>query len=84
MLIFAIAISPSFFPADSTPLITSSSNIVPRIILFLQLWLWQGGNCNANLIQNSQAVKKECDPQKGYGEKRSEIKRHKIHLNCRY
>ena len=25
------------------------------------------------LIQNSQAVKKECDPQKGYGEKRCEI-----------
>ena len=27
----------------------------------------------ANLIQNSQAVKKECGPQKGYGEKRCEI-----------
>ena len=26
-----------------------------------------------NLIQNSQAVKKECSPQKGYGEKRCEI-----------
>ena len=26
-----------------------------------------------NLIQNSQAVKKECGPQKGYGEKRCEI-----------
>ena len=25
------------------------------------------------LIQNSQAVKKECGPQKGYGEKRCEI-----------
>ena len=25
------------------------------------------------LIQNSQAVKKECDPEKGYGEKRCEI-----------
>ena len=25
------------------------------------------------LIQNSQAVKKECSPQKGYGEKRREI-----------
>ena len=27
----------------------------------------------ANLIQNSQAVKKVCGPQKGYGEKRCEI-----------
>ena len=26
-----------------------------------------------NLIQNSQAVRKECGPQKGYGEKRCEI-----------
>ena len=26
-----------------------------------------------NLIQNSQAVKKVCGPQKGYGEKRWEI-----------
>ena len=26
-----------------------------------------------HLIQNSQAVKKECGPQKGYGEKRCEI-----------
>ena len=26
-----------------------------------------------NLIQNSQAVKKECGPEKGYGEKRCEI-----------
>ena len=26
-----------------------------------------------NLIQNSQAVKKVCGPQKGYGEKRCEI-----------
>ena len=32
-------------------------------------------NCNSYLylIQNSQAVKKECSPQKGYGEKRCEI-----------
>ena len=29
--------------------------------------------CIANLIQNSQAVKKECGPEKGYGEKRCEI-----------
>ena len=28
---------------------------------------------NNNLIQNSQAVKKECGPEKGYGEKRCEI-----------
>ena len=28
---------------------------------------------NYNLIQNSQAVKKVCGPQKGYGEKRCEI-----------
>ena len=26
-----------------------------------------------NLIQNSQAVKKQCGPEKGYGEKRCEI-----------
>ena len=30
-------------------------------------------NINGNLIQNSQAVKKECGPQNGYGEKRCEI-----------
>ena len=29
--------------------------------------------CYNNLIQNSQAVKKVCGPQKGYGEKRCEI-----------
>ena len=29
--------------------------------------------CQFNLIQNSQAVKKVCGPQKGYGEKRCEI-----------
>ena len=29
--------------------------------------------CNSYLIQNSQAVKKQCGPQKGYGEKRCEI-----------
>ena len=28
---------------------------------------------NEDLIQNSQAVKKVCGPQKGYGEKRCEI-----------
>ena len=28
---------------------------------------------NSYLIQNSQAVKKECGPKKGYGEKRCEI-----------
>ena len=28
---------------------------------------------NIDLIQNSQAVKKECGPEKGYGEKRCEI-----------
>ena len=28
---------------------------------------------NSYLIQNSQAVKKVCGPQKGYGEKRCEI-----------
>ena len=32
-------------------------------------WIWAKGY----LIQNSQAVKKECGPQKGYGEKRCEI-----------
>ena len=29
--------------------------------------------CFIYLIQNSQTVKKECGPQKGYGEKRYEI-----------
>ena len=29
--------------------------------------------CKYYLIQNSQAVKKVCGPQKGYGEKRCEI-----------
>ena len=29
--------------------------------------------CKSNLIQNSQAVKKVCGPQKGNGEKRCEI-----------
>ena len=29
--------------------------------------------CKSNLIQNSQAVKKVCGPEKGYGEKRCEI-----------
>ena len=29
--------------------------------------------CYYYLIQNSQAVKKQCGPQKGYGEKRCEI-----------
>ena len=29
--------------------------------------------CIYNLIQNNQAVKKQCGPQKGYGEKRCEI-----------
>ena len=28
---------------------------------------------SCDLIQNSQAIKKECGPQKGYGEKRCEI-----------
>ena len=31
------------------------------------------GGVNSNLIQNSQAVKKVCGPQKGYCEKRCEI-----------
>ena len=30
-------------------------------------------NVNKYLIQNSQAVKKECGPEKGYGEKSREI-----------
>ena len=33
---------------------------------------WQA-SCQSYLIQNSQAVKKECGPEKGYGEKRCEI-----------
>ena len=33
----------------------------------------RSSSCQYNLIQNSQAVKKECGPQKGYGEKICEI-----------
>ena len=40
-------------------------------------WYGEFSNCllsrNIYLIQNSQAVKKVCGPQKGYGEKRCEI-----------
>ena len=42
------------------------------------LQTFSAGHCKAliqynTIIQNSQAVKKECGPQKGYGEKRCEI-----------
>ena len=37
---------------------------------FIPILLWPA---NTYLIQNSQAVKKVCGPQKGYGEKRYEI-----------
>ena len=40
---------------------------ITRYIILLLLWQL------SNLIQNSQAVKKVCGPQKGYGEKRCEI-----------
>ena len=33
----------------------------------------ESSSSSSNLIQNSQAVKKECGPEKGYGEKRCEI-----------
>ena len=36
------------------------------------LWLW-GIQIQKEVNQNSQAVKKQCGPQKGYGEKRCEI-----------
>ena len=43
----------------------------------LQKWLvllsWSQSSSYIYLIQNSQAVKKQCGPQKGYGEKRCEI-----------
>ena len=38
------------------------------ILTWLQAFLTR-----SHLIQNSQAVKKECGPEKGYGEKRCEI-----------
>ena len=38
-----------------------------------QRWQWTGSTVTYDLIQNSQAVKKVCGPQKGYGEKRCEI-----------
>ena len=41
-------------------------------IAFCVTHLWKIDN-NNNLIQNSQAVKKVCGPQKSYGEKRCEI-----------
>ena len=39
--------------------------ILPRKVLYIYIYIY--------LIQNSQAVKKVCGPQKGYGEKRCEI-----------
>ena len=39
----------------------------------LQLLIINSACVDYNLIQNSQAVKKVCGPQKGYGEKRCEI-----------
>ena len=44
--------------------------LTSREILFI--CLHKGRSCTY-LIQNSQAVKKVCGPQKGYGEKRCEI-----------
>ena len=39
----------------------------------IHFWQITSVHVTANLIQNSQAVKKECGPEKGYGEKRCEI-----------
>ena len=47
------------------------------LLLFFLLFLYPAYYSiiilNIYLIQNSQAVKKECGPEKGYGEKRCEI-----------
>ena len=42
-------------------------------LIALLLWRLMYGKVSDYLIQNSQAVKKVCGPQKGYGEKRCEI-----------
>ena len=39
--------------------------------LVIRYYIWSA--CLKYLIQNSQAIKKECGPEKGYGEKRCEI-----------
>ena len=60
-------------------IIITATSWPPPLILYLTVWgfhpyftawllFW-----NRYLIQNSQAVKKQCGPQKGYGEKRCEI-----------
>ena len=43
------------------------------LIFFMQIMFMMLCTSIKYLIQNSQAVKKPCGPQKGYGEKRCEI-----------
>ena len=49
------------------------SNRIVIVQFFLSLKLLQNAGVIPYLIQNSQAVKKQCGPQKGYCEKRCEI-----------
>ena len=54
-----------------------SVDFITSLWLGITLWITNEISnfvtCSNNLIQNSQAVKKVCGPQKGYGEKRCEI-----------
>ena len=44
-----------------------------RVVQYCIKFFLQILHMKINLIQNSQAVKKECGPERGYGEKRCEI-----------
>ena len=48
---------------------------IQKIMCKIKIFAWDHivASRNTYLIQNSQAVKKVCGPQKGYGEKRCEI-----------
>ena len=43
------------------------------MLIFIVVQWFNNNIIVINIIQNSQAVKKECGPEKGYGEKRCEI-----------
>ena len=55
--------------------ITKNRDLLHNNIILITSRVYNVGDTldNINLIQNSQAVKKVCGPQKGYGEKRCEI-----------
>ena len=62
-----VTINDESFTSESLTLRISGT---AQIIIYLSVHMI---SCIIYLIQNSQAVKKECGPQKGYGEKRCEI-----------